>query len=236
MVAADAHTNLYYTLDAENRIVATSPHWDDLALENDGPMACAAQVMYRNVLDFVTGDELRMLLAGLFKNARDHQRTVRVPFRCDAPTRCRHLMMSIAPRGEPVAHCEYAVDPTARPAAETLPEDLQGGDGIRICAWCNRIKLGEAWRELEEDITHPGALLRTDDAAAEPRHLRKLRAPFGNGFPERQAPGNPLTPSGSTLGRCTRLCILWAGRGRRCVRGLRSFRFRRLRLGRAAGR
>lgn len=157
MVAADAHTNLYYTLDAENRIVATSPHWDDFALENDGPMACAAQVMYRNVLDFVTGDELRMLLAGLFKNARDHQRTVRVPFRCDAPTRCRHLMMSITPEvNQWLTVNTQLTRATARPAAETLPEELQGGDGIRICAWCNRIKLGEAWRELEEGITHLG--------------------------------------------------------------------------------
>lgn len=153
MPIAEDHAELAYTLDAENRIIATSPHWDRFALENGGEGACSAHVLQRNVLDFVTGGELRLLLENLFKQVRGEVRTMRIPFRCDAPTRRRHLLMHLTPGVDArvVVRTELKLV-EERPAAQEAPASVLSP--LLLCAWCNRLKLDGAWRELERGITH----------------------------------------------------------------------------------
>lgn len=163
MINVEAYADQSYTLDAQNRIIATGPNWDMFALENGGAMACSAQVLQRNVLDFVTGGEVKMLFGNLLKSVREHQRTMRVPFRCDAPTRRRFMMLSVSPEEQQRltvrTQLAQAID---RPASDTLPEGLEARKVIQLCAWCNRIKQGEEWLDLEQGISHFGLFCQPD--------------------------------------------------------------------------
>jgi hypothetical protein len=140
-----------YTLDAQDRIASMDATWTDFAASNGAPTLPESVVgtkLWQHIADPTT----RHLYQLLFREAREHTRELRVPFRCDAPALVREMELAITPTAEhgllmtvrvlrqrPRAYVPF-LDPSV-PRTEAF---------VRMCGWCKRVHLEGRWYELEE--------------------------------------------------------------------------------------
>jgi hypothetical protein len=95
----DAMHGLAYVVDGRMRLVAVGrPNWVRFALDNDAPeMAETDRILGRPLMEFIAGDSVRMLYATMFAALSGQPgRTVRLRYRCDAPTWRRVMDLSIS--------------------------------------------------------------------------------------------------------------------------------------------
>jgi hypothetical protein len=138
----------WYRLDADDRLVAVDPAWDNFARANEGGAACAALVLGRPLRDFLSGDATRMFLESALQAARLTGRARTLPYRCDAPGRQRELEMVITPQPDGGALVEHRLlatrerPPTARfrTTSAAAPADAGPLGHWRRCSQCLRVQ------------------------------------------------------------------------------------------------
>ncbi len=154
---------VWYRIGSQDEILAVSKKWDEFALENGAPHLQASYVVGRSLWSFISGAEVRHLYELLMARIRGSQRTLVLPFRCDAPDRRRYMEMAVA--GMPSREVDFVTrvireEPRESTWLETAEADplrtSQGGAEqslLAICSWCKKVRLSETeWVELEQAI------------------------------------------------------------------------------------
>jgi hypothetical protein len=174
-----------YAIDAGDRIAWTDEGFADLAAEH-GQAELAEDAVGRPLIDFVAGERPRALQRALIARARatPSKDPLELRYRCDSPAMRRFAVLQMA--GQPdggvvfTTWFEATEDRAYQPLLDRQAEHR--GDSVELCAWCNRVKTGDGWHEVD-DLPDPDArppvvddglceiceLLLTTRPGAEPR-------------------------------------------------------------------
>jgi len=145
-------TEIFYLIDAQDRIVSVSPEWTPFAAHNDGPGLTPENVVDRSLWDFIEDDPTRELYQKVLARVRSGRAT-ELTLRCDAPDRRRLIEMRVSPQTE--GRVEFRTRLLAareRPQQPlTAKSTPRSGRRVMTCGWCNRVHAGaEEWLEVEE--------------------------------------------------------------------------------------
>ena len=142
--------DVFYGIDAEDRLAFVNPAWDQFAADNGARHLRSEAVISRSIWDFISDDTTRYLYREILKRVRAGHRA-RFAFRCDSPGRRRFLEMDARPI------MEQGVGFYVRTLAleDRPPQPLLGaaretsGEILRMCSWCKRVPDGNAWIPVE---------------------------------------------------------------------------------------
>lgn len=144
---------LIYRINNKDDICYVNEEWDRFAQANNGELVISTRVLQRPIWDFITDETTRHLYRKIFRNVRKGK-TAGFELRCDSPKTRRLLQITILPLNDGVIEfrsdllCETAQDCPA--LLDTARE--RSGVLLRVCAWCNRIYMGDAWIEIEDAV------------------------------------------------------------------------------------
>jgi hypothetical protein len=153
--------SLGYVIGPDDRIVAVDQAWDAFATTQGGRELTSEKIVGRPFGECVTEPHTREMCMLLFRAARNSQRPVVVPFRCDSPGLRRFMTLSITPRADGMLTLNTVLDrEESRPPLALLDIQTQRtNDFIRICGWCKKIVLPSgSWVEVEEAVRELGLL------------------------------------------------------------------------------
>ena len=142
-----------YHLDPDLRIGWTSANWDRFAIENGAPELAGGTVVGRSILDFVEGEETRILYAAMLARVRESGVRVDLPFRCDSPDVRRFMILHVTrPDGDQLALAAEMLREEPRDFIGLLDSEApRAGDPIDVCSFCKRVAArGDIWLEAEE--------------------------------------------------------------------------------------
>lgn len=144
---------LTYRLNRQDEIISVNEAWDRFALANDAPELAAGRVLGRSLWEFIADVNTQQVYRDLLARVRTG-RSVRFPFRCDAPYERRFLEMQIRPLED--GQVEFRTKTLAierRPAVALLERPTGAAEGLlRMCSWCKKVYADGAWVEVEEGI------------------------------------------------------------------------------------
>ena len=140
---------LVYRIDTEGRLSSVNEEWHAFALANGAPELAGEGVIGTRLFDFIRGGEARHLTELLLRRARETASAVTVPFGCHSSQQRRLMEMTVTPLpdGFEFRTRLRSVVPWGKPAAGLLPDPA---DLLLLCSWCNRVKSGDEWVEIEE--------------------------------------------------------------------------------------
>jgi hypothetical protein len=142
---------IVYRIDAQGRVAYVSEAWDAFAVDNDAPELRASAVLGRPLAEFISDPETRHIVDSLVRRAGESGRTLQVSFRCDAPHERRRLQMTVTPLED--GGTEFRTRPQRldlRPDSPLLNRQTsRTGDLLTMCSWCNRVRVGGNWDEIE---------------------------------------------------------------------------------------
>jgi hypothetical protein len=143
-----------YDIDKNDRIVWVSSNWDDFALSNAGWNMRASDVLTRPLMDFITGDETRIIWRHLLAKVRRSGQQISLPFRCDGPAFRRFMDMTIRPMDNQGIKfiSTILLEEKRHPVALLDISAPRSHDQLIICSWCNRTKFDNDWVELDDVI------------------------------------------------------------------------------------
>ncbi|MEO8140660.1 MAG: hypothetical protein ABI742_13485 [Gemmatimonadota bacterium] len=150
-----ALTDVVYTVNRSDTLVAVNEAWTVFAAENDGGRLLPRVVLGRSLWDFIDDGATKHLYRQLCSRVRAGIGPVRFSLRCDSPGMRRLLEMSITP--ETAGGLTFVVRPvqlerrTPVPLLDTgMPRSIAD---LRMCSWCQRIRGdGGEWLEIEEAL------------------------------------------------------------------------------------
>lgn len=149
-----------FTVNESLDITYCNKAWDQFALLNQGsPEALRAQVISRNLLDFIP-DDIKKYHAGLFQTARALGQPVSHDYECSSATLFRLYRMQIYPmeKGFTVINSLRVERPHDRTPAEPTEAVYRNSSGmIRMCANCGRTNRAEdpdAWDWVPDFVEH----------------------------------------------------------------------------------
>ena len=145
-------SDVAYTLDASDAIIAVNDGWTAFATANDGVPLLPPAILGRSLSDFIADRTTILLYRRLFERVRAGISPVRFTFRCDAPAVRRLLEMSIVM--QPAGALQFVVRSLRvedRPAVLLLdPAETRSDAVLRMCGWCKRIpEPSGRWMEIE---------------------------------------------------------------------------------------
>ena len=153
-----------YTIDVNDVIVHVNDAWRVFASENDG-MDLGERVVGSWLWQHIAGLEVKNLYRILLERVRKEGKTVRVPFRCDAPDLRRDMMLEVKSLpGGAVHFSSWVLEESERPRIDLLDaqRDIDPTESLQMCAWCKRIGTGEeGWQELEDALAEVEIFSRT---------------------------------------------------------------------------
>lgn len=156
----DRMSTFLYVIDHMDRIVSMSSNWLSFAARNDAGESCHPdRIINQQIWSFIQGYETRHVYEICINNVRNHQKTIVLPFRCDAPDLRRYLELEISPL--PRGHVQLTSRIIREEPRETV-KLLQTGkpklfDFITMCSMCKKIQVAEnVWFETEEAIARLG--------------------------------------------------------------------------------
>ncbi len=146
---ADIHS--VYWLDADDRVEWVNDRWRAFADENDAP-DLPGRVVGTSLWPYLAGNEITLIYRTLLARVRAG-RTLRVPYRCDAPRRIRELELELAPRGAGGITCTTRVlaERDRTPMLLIDAHARRGEELLTMCSWCKRVHLDE-WVEPEDAV------------------------------------------------------------------------------------
>jgi hypothetical protein len=173
---------LWYVVDGDDRLVQASSGYFDFAAQNDLPEAGLA--LGDHLWDFVSGESVRTVQKALLRRVRRSGMTVVLPFRCDGPEMRREQLLTIGPGegGEMIVFMTQVVAEHQRPRQALLDRRQQRATrAIAMCSWCDRVKEGSAWVEVEQaalalGLTNGGVMPTIDHELCERCALDLSRA------------------------------------------------------------
>jgi hypothetical protein len=148
---SDAKDPLWYVIDGDDRLVQVSTGYFDFAARNDLPGADRA--LGQPLWDFVAGESVRAVQKAFIRRVRRSGMTVVLPFRCDGPEVRREQLLTVGPAegGEMIVFMTQVVAEMPRPPQALLDRRRERGKRtVVMCSWCDRVKEGSAWVEVEQ--------------------------------------------------------------------------------------
>jgi hypothetical protein len=154
-----------YQVDAEDRIINIDGAWSAFARENGGQSLLNNPPIGRLIWDLIRGMSTRNIYHIIMKQVRKTGHPARFPFRCDSPDVRRYMEMKIS-LGEAgslwfqtsIAKVVAADGNNVSNYAASPTKEL-----VQMCAWCDRVQVGDEWLPLEVAIWSLG-LLDTPEA------------------------------------------------------------------------
>lgn len=145
------HDACGYVVDAEDRVTCVDEAWVAFARGN-GASALAKSVIGTSLWRHIADPTTRHLYELMMDRVRVTGRTVRVPFRCDAPGMVREMELSISPLGAgALALVAGTLRTRSRAPVPLLDHNVPRTERlVRICGWCKRLWQDGAWREIED--------------------------------------------------------------------------------------
>ena len=143
-----------YCIGADNRILQVSDEWLAFARENQAPELTRERVLGRSIFAFISGAETEYLYYLLLDEVRSRRRAVSVPFRCDGASVRRFMRLELSPlEGEVVLCAGVLLKEEPRQAISFLDAmSARSAEAITICSWCKRVRVGEAWLDVESAV------------------------------------------------------------------------------------
>ena len=145
-----------YFVDANNRIVNVVGPWDEFALQNGGPGACAQAIIGKPLDQFIAGDVSRMFVSTMLMSARTLNRTVCRPYRCDAGHLKRFMEMTIIPQDDGILEVRHRMmysEPMRNHQFVPLQRSAAIGEArTKRCSMCNKIHASGEWLEIEDAL------------------------------------------------------------------------------------
>lgn len=141
-----------YWVDAQCKIVRVNWDWEEFAQSNDTHTLSASQVLGRELGEFICDDTTRMLVYALVASARDLQRPVQRPYRCDSPDCKRFMEMKIVPEPNGLVRLDHKIVKTEPMAARARFQLAPGNTSTVIphrCSMCNRLRFEDEWLEVD---------------------------------------------------------------------------------------
>jgi hypothetical protein len=145
-----------YRIDNKDRITHVNERWLLFAQENDAAVSCHPdKIINRPIWEFIAGIETKHLYEIVLKKVRETQKSITLPFRCDAPSKRRFLELHITPASQGIL--EFAstlIREEPRDTVELLERDVPRADEfVRICSTCKKMELpGGCWVEVEDAV------------------------------------------------------------------------------------
>ena len=142
-----------YALDSADRIRSANAQWDRFAKENDAPALVGEAIFGRSIWEYVEGPEVRHLYKMLMSSAREG-RTIRIPFRCDAPEKRRFMKLEIRPQADNgLELTAVLLREETRPRVALLdPRADRRDEFLSVCSWCRGVLVEHRWVEVEAAI------------------------------------------------------------------------------------
>jgi hypothetical protein len=139
--------NVSYSVDDTDHIRWVNEDWDRFAIENAAPQIAGAAVIGTTLWSHISDVTLQYLLQKIFARARASRQPIVLRCRCDSPLIRREIEVYLDSRDG------ASVVVTTTVIAEQ-PRDIQytftGHHGLLvICSWCNAVRTGKQWVELE---------------------------------------------------------------------------------------
>jgi hypothetical protein len=110
---------------------------------------------------YVSGSETQEIVRFLLARARSGRR-IAVAFRCDSPTRRRHLRLELTPSPDGSVRCSSTVLSEEEREAQPLldPAVPRTGEILYVCSWCRRVAVDARWLDVEEAVEALGLFLQ----------------------------------------------------------------------------
>ena len=143
--------SVVYIVNADNIIVEVAENWAGFALENEGLALSAADVLGRDLLDFVSGKVTMSYWQGQLDWVRHGNQARVIHYRCDAQLQKRWMRVELCPEaGGNVRfiHQLVAAEQRAYPVYFVSARHRSLLSHIR-CSLCNRIKIKGHWLEVD---------------------------------------------------------------------------------------
>jgi len=155
MAAQQPRTSVH-RIDGDDVIRYVNDEWIAFAKANDASGMTAENVIGHSIYDFIAGAETRHVYRLLLARVRSRRVALRVPFRCDSPTKKRCMTLHIRPYGTTGVEfiSELRHEETRGPVLLLDPAIPRGEEALRICSWCKRVLACQRWEEIETAIAH----------------------------------------------------------------------------------
>lgn len=145
-----------YRIDKNDTVTFVNSAWLRFAQENGAATLTGETVIGRPLKQFIAGKETQHLYDLLLLRVRTAGIPVQIPFRCDSATVRRFMELILSPladngvefAGRLVREEQRHYVPLLAPVPRRAKELLQ------ICSWCKRVKISDAWLEVEEAMQH----------------------------------------------------------------------------------
>lgn len=128
----------------------------NFARENGAAESCHPdRVLNRSIWDIIDGIETKHLYEIVLGKVRKTHRSIKLPFRCDAPSKRRFLELHITPAQQ--GFLDFAstlLREELRDTVELLETGCpRSGEFVSICSMCKNVKLSrDCWLEIEDAI------------------------------------------------------------------------------------
>jgi len=142
-----------YVIDEADRIVSVSDNWLLFAQENEATASCHPDaIINKPIWDYISGMETQHLFEVILEKVRITDKSVVLPFRCDAPDRRRYLELLITPvHQQCIEFTSYIIREESRDTVELLEAGIpRSHEIIKMCSMCKKAELsGGNWVEVE---------------------------------------------------------------------------------------
>lgn len=147
---------LAYLIDAHDRLVSLNTGWARFA-ESNQASGLSTNVLGQSLWRYVHGRETKHVYEILLRRARNDYRCLNFPFRCDAPTKRRHLSMEMCPHPDgAVEFVSTLLREETRSHLALLDPTLERDETfVKTCSWCKKVQASQ-WVEVEAAISEIG--------------------------------------------------------------------------------
>jgi hypothetical protein len=164
----EAMDGIAYLADCSGIVAAVGTrNWNAFAFENGAPELDAASVIGRNILDFISGEEVQQTLKqSMHRASSDRNYRWIAPFRCDSPTCLRNMRQTLSPIFTDESCTGFIFQSIELDSYKRPPIDIYDFKEIErravldsslptvvMCSWCLRVRfepLGtDDWMEAE---------------------------------------------------------------------------------------
>lgn len=145
---------MHYSIDSDDRIDFFDRPFTTFATDNGVTEDEVVDYMGRPIYSFLAGAETKSIYRVVIEKARSG-RTLTFPFRCDAPSLRRYLVMTV----EPAAHSGVAFLTRLLKVENRLPvrlletAALRSHELVRMCSWCKRIVVDDDYTEVDDAVS-----------------------------------------------------------------------------------
>lgn len=153
----ETENDYIYVIDEADRIVSVSDNWLLFAQENEATASCHPDsIMNKPIWDYIFGMETQHLFEVTLEKVRTTDKSVVLPFRCDAPDRRRYLELLITPLHQKcIKFTSYIIREESRDTVVLLEAGIpRSNDIINMCSMCKKVELSKGnWVEVEVALT-----------------------------------------------------------------------------------